>query len=358
MSDEQELTGQTAIPDDEYRRCMETALEHLGTGVVFTRHGKLVYANDALFEILGYERAEMQLRDTIALAAEEEQARLRELLAARLRGELETVVYDVRIRRGTGEPAIVHVASTPTPVPGQALTLVTDVTHERALARAAQQQQRMEAIGHFATNVAQDFTRHLDTIRNLGERLLDADVDDRRALVAELNASTAAAAHLTQQLLTFAGADAPPQSVFDINVVIYEVAALLRHLIGSDVELALNLEPGLPPTQIEPAQLRRVLTNLVVNAHQAMEGGGRITIQTIGREDVVELIVVDDGVGMEPDVLQRACEPFFTTRPGDAAGMGLAIVFGIARRCGGTLEIDSIPGGGTSVRLVLPHAQT
>ena len=146
---------------------------------------------------------------------------------------------------------------------------------------------------------------------------------------------------------------------------------LLRCALGESIRVDHDLTPELWPTKVDPSQVRDALLNLAINARDAMPGGGQLTIATVNAEldeaaakefgisegCYVELSVADIGIGMAPDVLRRALEPFFTTKPpGVGTGLGLSTVYGFASQSGGTLAIRSTPGAGTTVRLLLPRA--
>jgi CheY-like chemotaxis protein len=135
--------------------------------------------------------------------------------------------------------------------------------------------------------------------------------------------------------------------------------ALLRRLVPAGVTVHERCDPGLRRVHADPAQLRQVLLNLMTNALDAMPGGGEleITVRNDDHDHHVVLTVRDTGSGMEPDVLARAAEPMFTTKPlGSGTGFGLAIASGIVRRAGGRLELRSRPGGGTTAEVLLPMA--
>jgi CheY-like chemotaxis protein len=151
------------------------------------------------------------------------------------------------------------------------------------------------------------------------------------------------------------------------------VEKLLRRLIGEDIEVLLALAPDLGTVKVDPGQVDQVLMNLVVNARDAMPGGGKLTIQTNNVElednyvkkhdsiragNYVLLAVSDSGTGMDPDTQARMFEPFFTTKePGKGTGLGLPMVYGIVKQSGGSLEVYSEPNHGTTVKIYLPRVE-
>ena len=188
--------------------------------------------------------------------------------------------------------------------------------------------------------------------------------------VEQVRAAAQQAHRLTRQLLIFARSDVVHREVLDLNEVVAGLEQLLRRTLGERIELVTAPADGLWPVEADRGQLEQVLVNLAVNARDAMPGGGRLTIDTAnitvddayaeGRPGLqpgryARLRVADTGTGMDPPKLDRVFEPFFTTKPkGQGTGLGLATVYGIVSRAGGTLEIYSEPGLGTTVTGLLP----
>jgi hypothetical protein len=176
-------------------------------------------------------------------------------------------------------------------------------------------------------------------------------------------------ADLTEQLLVFARRDHDEPRVLELQALMGKVEDLLRRTIGEHIAMEIDVREPLWPVRVDPRRLEQVLVNLAVNARDAMEGGGRLTISAEGVEldkatatvnglppgRYVCLTEADTGSGMSPEVRARAFEPFFTIKPmGQGTGLGLATVFGIVTEAGGTVLLDSEPGQGTAVRVYLP----
>jgi two-component system, cell cycle sensor histidine kinase and response regulator CckA len=154
--------------------------------------------------------------------------------------------------------------------------------------------------------------------------------------------------------------------VLDLNAVLGDVEPLLLRSVGEHIRLIVRPAAGLPPVTCDPGQIEQMLVNLVLNARDAMPSGGNLVIDTapftadgeqtdIKPGEYARLRVCDGGRGMAPDVVERAFEPFFTTRPsGEATGLGLATVYGIVTQANGHVTIDSVPGLGTNVTIMLP----
>jgi CheY-like chemotaxis protein len=164
---------------------------------------------------------------------------------------------------------------------------------------------------------------------------------------------------MVKGLTNFARKDLRSAEPVDLNQVVREEASLLEHTLRQKIGLRVELASGLPRVLGEPGNIGSALMNLCVNAVDAMEGGGTLTLRTRSLDpDWVELQVEDTGDGMPADVLARALEPFYTTKPmGKGTGLGLAMVHGTVKSHGGTLELQSTPGQGTRIVMRLPALQ-
>ena len=244
---------------------------------------------------------------------------------------------------------------------------------ERERAEAAlRQAQRVEAIGQLTGGVAHDFNNlltvmvgNIDLIQSIGA----LDPRTKTRLVAMREAATRGAT-LTGHLLAFARRQPLLPRAVNLNAIVTGMQDLLQSALGRQVRMELRLTDGLWPAMVDPTQIELVILNLVINARDAMLGGGLVTIQTRNHRmgtpgqpeeaaegDYVVVTVRDVGTGMTPDVQARAFEPFFTTKgPGAGSGLGLSQVFGTARQSGGDVRIDSTVGKGTSVSVFLPRA--
>lgn len=280
-------------------------------------------------------------------------------------------------RRKDGTP--LDVAETISPMldaKGQvigAAIIARDIREQKRLEAQFRQAQKMEAVGRLAGGVAHDFNNLLTVITGYSDLLLatlPADGHARNA-VTEIRHAGERAAALTRQLLSFSRSQRTSPGVQDLGEVVRGAQALLGRLIGEDLEFVLQLHDGILPFVADPNQIGQVITNLVVNARDAMPAGGRLTIRTapalLSPEDVADhqgvasgqfvlLEVEDSGVGMSPAVLQHLFEPFFTTKaPGRGTGLGLSTAYGIVQGSGGFIDVRSAPGKGTLMRVFLPR---
>jgi CheY-like chemotaxis protein len=233
----------------------------------------------------------------------------------------------------------------------------------------------MEAIGQLAGGVANDFNNLLGVIVGCGELLLKAmgpAAPGRERAEQILHAATRGAA-LTRQLLAFSRHQPMETRVFELAAAVSTTEAMLRRLIGENIEVATFSDGLLGRVKADPAQIEQVVMNLALNARDAMPGGGRLVLETSNVDldadyarshpDVepgsyVLLSVTDNGVGMGAETLSHIFEPFYTTKePGRGTGLGLATVYGIVGQSGGHLAVYSEPGRGTSVKVYLPRVQ-
>jgi len=246
---------------------------------------------------------------------------------------------------------------------------------EAALEEQLRQSQRLETLGRLAGGIAHDFNNLLTAILGNTQFLLE-DVpkqDPRHADLEEIRSAAVRAAELTHELLAFGRRQVLQPRVVNLDQVFAHAERLLRRVIGEDVTLVYAGAPALGNVFVDESQIVQVLMNLVVNARDAMPGGGRITIETqnveIGDDHVVDevqlrpgayvrLTVSDTGAGVAPEIRRRIFEPFFTTKErGKGTGLGLATVYGIVKQSGGYVWCHSEPGIGTRFQVDLPRVE-
>ena len=232
----------------------------------------------------------------------------------------------------------------------------------------------MEALGRLAGGVAHDFNNLLNVISGYSELLLlRMQEGDLRGTVEKIHKAAATAASLTGQLLAFSRREVLAPRVLDLNRVVAEVARMLPRLIGENIEVATVLSPDLGRVKVNLGQIEQVILNLAANARDAIQHGGKLTIQTKDvyvREDYsqhhaavapgryVSLAITDTGKGMDQNTLSRIFEPYFTTKErGKGTGLGLAVVYGIVDQNGGHIRVDSEPEQGTKFEIYLPRVE-
>ncbi len=251
-------------------------------------------------------------------------------------------------------------------------------TERDRLERQLQQSQRLESLGQLAGGVAHDFNNLLGVISSYAAFVAE-EVEKQtppngwetvRSDIEQVRRAADRAAELTRQLLSFARREVVQPRVLNLNDAVASVEQLLRRTLGEHVRLVTSLARDLSLVLADPGQIEQVLVNLAVNARDAMPGGGTLTIETANTDvdqayaasrvglapgRYVGVKVSDTGTGMPADVIERAFDPFYTTKPkGEGSGLGLATVYGIITQAGGNVRIYSEPGLGTTVIVLLP----
>ncbi len=243
---------------------------------------------------------------------------------------------------------------------------------------ALRQSQKMEAVGQLTGGIAHDFNNMLQAVSGslqvMQRRIAQGRPQDVVRYVDMAQQGVSRAATLTQRLLAFARRQALDPRPVVLDTLLPGMAELIGRAVGPSVEVQTQLYEGAGPVRCDANQLENALLNLAINARDAMPGGGRLTIRTaearLGPADIaghdgmapgdyVEIAVSDTGAGMTPEVRARAFEPFFTTKPiGQGTGLGLSQLYGFVRQSGGLVRLESTPGGGTTVRILLPRHTT
>jgi two-component system cell cycle sensor histidine kinase/response regulator CckA len=250
---------------------------------------------------------------------------------------------------------------------GRIVVAAIDVTEARRIERRLLVAEKLQTVSQLAAGIAHDFNNLLTSLVGSADLLLARFPEGNPAHedVAQIRAAAERAKAMVHELLTFAGEKGDRPETLDVNAMVADVAPVLERVIGPDCALQLSLGPATPPVSIDRTQLEQTLVNLATNAREAMPEGGTFTVATTaldvtagtelepGLYAVIE--VADTGRGMTEAQAERVFEPYFTTKgPVTGAGLGLAFVYGIVRRAGGTIEAKSKPGQGTSFTVLLP----
>lgn len=364
-----------------YRTIIETAQEGIWT---LDAGRKITYVNERLAAMMGYSREEMvnQSIDRFVDPSLVEQSHRD--TERRKQGISEQ--YDFILRRKDGSQLQVIVAASPIYDERGNFTgdlgMVTDISGRKQaeearsrLEQQLQQVQKLDSIGRLAGGVAHDFNNLLTVINGYADLLLRGlkEDDPVRAGVSEMRQAGERGAGLTRQLLAFSRQQLMDPKPLDLNRLVADSGNMLRRLMGEDVEIVMPPGESAGWVNADAGQMSQVLLNLAVNARHAMPDGGRLIIQTSTAEldaagaakrpglapgPYILLAVTDTGVGMDEDTRQHVFEPFFTTKEvGAGTGLGLSIVYGIVKQNGGSIEVDTEPGRGTTFRIYLPSVE-
>jgi PAS domain S-box-containing protein len=335
----------------------------------------IVFANNAFLDLTGYDQDEVIGRNCRFLQGANTDrtvvAQLRAAISERRPISLEILNY-----RRDGSPFWNGIFLGPVyDEEGELLFFFAsqlDVSRRKDAESNALQSQKMEAIGQLTSGLAHDFNNLLQVVSGSLE-LMAAKREDPRAFKRYHEAALMAAQRgtkLTAQLLSFARRSRLEPRRVEISSLVTGIAELLESTVGSRVDLHLNLRRRLPDIEVDPVHFETALINIVTNARDAIEAGGTITIttalRTVAADEIagldagqyVALGIEDSGRGMRQDVLDRAVEPFFTTKPkGAGTGLGLAMAQGFAQQSDGVMTLTSREGDGTTVHFFFPIAQ-
>lgn len=237
-----------------------------------------------------------------------------------------------------------------------------DATERVRLSAELRQSQKLEAVGRLAGGVAHDFNNVLLAQRGYGELALRhlerEDIPAARSAFDQMLAAVTRGANLTGQLLAFARRQVIDVDVLDLNLVVAEIEHFLRTLVGTGISFQIVVSPTPVWVRADRGQVEQVVTNLVVNARDAMPTGGllRVSVAVVDEGATAVLEVADTGVGMDFATAERIFDPFFTTKGTEGTGLGLATVHGVITQAGGRIIVASTPGNGTTFTVSLPTA--
>lgn len=373
---------------EDARRQMERRLQaifnHAAVGIAMTNaENKIIAANQAFTDLVGYTEDELRERTFMDITHPDDLVAELESLRAFLDSPARFNRIEKRYVRKDGSHVWVDLtASIIRDEAGgieYAIAVVHDLTHQKKVEHEQErlqaelaQAQKMESVGRLAGGVAHDFNNMLGVILGhlelvLGESPLDPST---RESLLEVQKAAKRSADLTRQLLAFARKQIASPKVLDLNDTVGSMLKMLSRLIGEHIQLRWQPGAGLAPVLMDPSQVDQILANLCVNARDAIQGVGAITIAT-AHVDVdeklcerhlgaspgphVRLTVSDTGCGMDHETLEALFEPFFTTKDvGQGTGLGLATVYGIVKQNHGFITVDSVVGKGTTFDIYLP----
>ena len=284
--------------------------------------------------------------------------------------ETEIITKDGRLLPVEVNARLIYEGDQPVGVQG----IARDISERKQLEDQLRHSQKMEAIGRLAGGIAHDFNNLLTAIIGYSQLALGrlSSDDAMRKEIDEINNAGLRAAALTNQLLAFSRKQLPQPRVLDLNVSVCGLQKMLQRLIGEDLQLIIKPASDRAHVKADPGHVEQVIMNLAVNARDAMDEGGTLTIETTVLEletgsghdppipsgPYVVLSINDTGAGMDPETMSHIFEPFFTTKEqGKGTGLGLSTVYGIVKQSGGHISVASKRGRGTTFKVWLPRVE-
>lgn len=356
-----------------------TLFEKSADAILLLEDGKFIDCNKAALDMLGYPDKQSLLETHPAELSPEQQPdgkysfeKANEMIAlAYARGSYR---FEWMHTRKNGEVFPVEVLLTAIPIKDKTVLHVVwrDITERQQTEQALRRAQKMDAIGELSGGIAHDFNNILGIILgNLDLLEKQIDVDEKAGKrIDGIRYSAMRAVDLTRQLLGFSRREETRVIVTNINQLIGNMDEMIARSLTPQIETGYQLDEKLMQCEIAPGDFEDALINLVINARDAMNGRGKLTIETRNTRldeeycrfnpgaipgQYVELAISDTGEGMTQEVQERIFEPFFTTKAqGKGTGLGMAMVFGFVKRSGGTIKVYSEKGVGTTIRIYLP----
>jgi PAS domain S-box-containing protein len=373
ITDRRRSASALKVSEERFRLLVETMHDGLA---VQDSQGHIIYVNPRFCEILGYERSclvgrlvsdlmDMGSRIVFQNELKEEQNRAGDMV-------------ELSLKKDSGEKVSVRVSAkalygSDGELMGSFL-VITDITQIKKLQGQLIHSQKMEAVGRLAGGIAHDFNNLLMIIRGYTDlALMTRDKSNPfYGYIVQIDQAERRAETLTRQLLALSRKQVLQPKVLSLPAVIEGIEQMLRRLIGTHISLRLKLDASTGLIMADESQVEQVMFNLVVNARDAMNDGGTLTIATrnvqldagvsgtesdIPPGSYVVIAITDTGVGMDQTTRSRIFEPFFTTkRKGHGTGLGLSTAFGIIKQSGGEITVSSQPGKGTCFTIYLPRA--
>ena len=365
-------TAQLAASEAQFRAVFEAALEVM---VLLTPDGTVLAVNNRR-EVWRDENPSQSIGRKIweaptMRAYPQHLALMKKAVATASKGKVFTT--EAKLERPGSPVAYLDVSVQPVRAPDGTIIYLLfearDVTELKTAQEQLRQSQKMEALGQLTGGIAHDFNNLLTVVVG-GLDIIAKRAEDAKLKRYAENALAAAerGARLTGQLLAFSRVQRLEVRPIYVAPLIENMRPLLRNVLGPGIAKQFELDEAMIPVMADPTQLEVAILNLAINARDAMPNGGMLTFTTrpvaisgdseLEDGDYIELTISDSGVGMPPEVAERAFEPFFTTKEvGKGTGLGLSMVYGMARQSGGAARVESSPGEGTSVKLFFRIAE-
>jgi len=364
----------------ESEKKYSTLFEKSADAILLIEDGKFIDCNLATIEMLGYSSKKeflmthpSELSPVLQADGRDSFEKANEMMSIAL--ENGSHRFEWMHKRKNGDDFPVEVLLTPVPIGKKEFLHVVwrDISERKQIEYALQRSQKMEAIGQLAGGVAHDFNNILGIILgNLDLLKMNSEFNDvQQKRIDNISHSTQRAIKLTKQLLTFSRHENETGKATDLNGLLINIQNLLTQSLTPQVEVELQFAEDLWPVKIDSGDFEDMLLNMALNARDAMQGQGRLSIETKNcildeayctlhpdakPGEYVQLSISDDGEGMSAEIQQRIFEPFFSTKEqGKGTGLGLAMVFGFVRRSGGSIKVYSEYGIGTTFIVFLPR---
>ncbi len=375
IADRKKAEGELRAGQQRYRDLLELNPD----AIIVQVDGTIVLANQSACRIFGADDSTHLVgRASLDIVAPPQRPAIRKRRGQAMSEGQPLAQFEAKHRRLDGVDFSSEMSIGPINWDGQVgtINIIKDITERKQLENQLRQSQRLEAVGQLTGGIAHDFNNILAAIVGHLELLQDSDAIeeefDRKGIATALRAALRGA-ELTHRLLAFSRQQELDAKVTEINQILPQFSQLAQRTIGEDIAIEMKLAANLWPTMVDAGQLENALLNLAINARDAMPNGGLLVIETANRlldqddaagfEDLapgayVMISVSDTGIGMPAEVQERVFEPFFTTKSvGEGSGLGLSMVFGLAKQSGGHVSIYSEEGEGTTARIYLPRAE-
>jgi PAS domain S-box-containing protein len=350
----------------------------LDAAVAIDAEGKVVGWNLAAERTFGWSQAEArgQSLSDLIVPSKHKQAHAEGMHRYQQTGEAHVVnrriEIDARAKSGREFPIELSITEAHDGSGAAFVGFMRDISERIAMEQRLRETQKLEAVGHLTGGIAHDFNNLLTVILGSAEILAESVTDPELKKLAEVTLLSAErGAELTNRLLAFARRQPLNPKPTNVNQLVGAMQGIVRRTLPVSIDVEFNSDPDLGLIEIDAGELDSALLNLVVNARDAMQGEGKLVIETantkLGTEyalrhpevvpgEYIMLSVTDTGTGMDALTAERVFEPFFTTKPvGEGSGLGLSMVFGFTKQSGGHIEICSELGVGTEIKLYFPR---
>jgi len=365
------------VLEERFRQTSETLKAILDSSplpiVVTDRHRRVLFWSRAAEQLFGYAAVEV-MGQRSPIVPPDQSAEGKALMPRVLAG---ASIVEQELPSHTKDGRPINIRAHFAPIADEtgrilgAISLMEDTSELDRLQAELFEARKLESVGRLAGGIAHDFNNILTAILGFADLSLDEPPGtDLTEYLGGIRDAAERAAGLTQQLLAFSRRQMLQPQVLAVNEVAGGVESMLRRLIGEQIELKIELDPGAGYLRADRTQLEQVILNLTLNSRDAMPAGGRLIVQTghhhysptsrtrpreLPPGDYVTISVIDTGLGMDPETRDHIFEPFFTTKSrGRGTGLGLATTYGIIKQSGGSVLVESEPGHGTQFRIYFP----